>query len=151
IEVPLFSPGRDAVRIQASTTNGESPVKKKLLALGLVVAAGIYLLAGCSADRQTGARLGHVSVRLTDAPGDFDRGTRAAPEVPPTWGGAPDALWDTLKLDPPTPFAFPHPKGGVLARPAEGDAPAGHYTQVRLHLADGSNVVVNGTTYPLKV
>jgi hypothetical protein len=32
-----------------------------------------------------------------------------------------------------------------------GDVPAGHYTQVRLHLTDGSNVVVDGAPHPLKV
>jgi uncharacterized lipoprotein YajG len=61
-------------------------VKKKLLALGLVVAAGIYLLAGCSADRQTGARLGHVSVRLTDAPGDYQQVNSTATATPKARG-----------------------------------------------------------------
>src|SRR5215471_8540505 len=99
IEVPLFSPGRDADRIHASTTNGESPVKKKLLALGLVVAAGIYLLAGCSADRQTGARLGHVSVRLTDAPGDYEQVNLVVTEISLHRDGDADGAWETLKLD----------------------------------------------------
>ena len=34
---------------------------------------------------------------------------------------------------------------------AQGLAPAGHYTQIRLKLGAGSNVVVDGVTYPLTV
>jgi hypothetical protein len=126
-------------------------VKKKLLALGLVVSAGIYLLAGCSADRQTGAQLGHISVRLTDAPGDFEQVNLVVTEVSLHRDGDADGAWETLKLDSTTTFDLIQLQGGVLARLADGEVPAGHYTQVRLHLADGSNVVVNGTTYPLKV
>ena len=126
-------------------------MKKKILALGLVVAAGVYLLAGCSADRQTGASLGHVSVRLTDAPGDYEHVNLVVNEVTVHRDGADANAWETLKLDSTTTFDLIQLQGGALARLADGDVPAGHYTQVRLHLVDGSNVVVNGTAYPLKV
>jgi hypothetical protein len=126
-------------------------VKKKLLAMALVVSAGIYLLAGCSADRQTGASLGHVSVRLTDAPGDYEQVNLVVDQVSLHRDGDSTEAWETLKLDSTTTFDLIQLQGGVLARLADGDVPAGHYTQVRLHLADGSNLVVNGTTYPLKV
>jgi hypothetical protein len=116
-----------------------------------MVAAGIYVLAGCSADRQTGASLGHVSVRLTDAPGDYEQVNLVVNEVSVHRDGDGADTWETLKLDSTTTFDLIQLQGGVLARLADGDVPAGHYTQVRLHLVDGSNVVVSGTAYPLKV
>ena len=42
-------------------------------------------------------------------------------------------------------------RNGVFAQLAVGNVPAGHYTQVRLHLGAGSNVVVDGVTHPLDV
>lgn len=126
-------------------------MKKKLLALALVASAGVYLLAGCSAGRQTGTNLGHVSVRLTDAPGDYEQVNLVVNEVSLHRDGDAEGAWETLTLDSTTTFDLIQLQGGVLARLADGDVPAGHYTQVRLHLVDGSNVVVNGTTYPLTV
>jgi uncharacterized protein DUF4382 len=42
-------------------------------------------------------------------------------------------------------------RGGVLQQLALGLVPAGHYSQIRLQLGAGSNVVVDGVTYPLVV
>jgi len=50
------------------------------------------------------------------------------------------ATYDLMKL-----------RNGVFVTLAQGPAPAGHYTQIRLKLGAGSNVVVDGVTYPLTV
>jgi len=124
---------------------------KRLLAALLVSAAVLPLLSGCSADRQTGAGLGHVTVHLTDAPGDFDQVNLVVDEVSIHRAGPDDAGWETLKHDSTTTYDLLQLRNGVFAMLAVGDVPAGHYTQVRLHLAEGSNVVVNGVAHPLKV
>jgi hypothetical protein len=123
---------------------------KRILALGLVLAAVFYVLGGCSAN-QTGARLGHVTVRLTDAPGNFDQVNLVVDEVSIHRAGPDDAGWETLKHDTTTTYDLLKLRDGVLALLGVGDVPAGHYTQVRLHLTDGSNVVVDGASHPLKV
>jgi hypothetical protein len=133
---------------------GESPVKNRILALGLLAGVGLYLLAGCSADRgmSTGTALGHVSIRLTDAPGDYDEVNLVVDAVSIHRDG-PDSTsgWEALKHDSTTTYDLLKLRNGVFAMLAVGDVPAGHYTQVRLHLGAGSNVVVGGVTYPLKV
>jgi hypothetical protein len=141
----------DAHHIHACTIKGGPSVKTKLLALGIVVAAGLYVLAGCSSDHGTGPSMGHVSVRLTDAPGDYEQVNIVVDQISVHRDGDDAEGWETLALDSTTTFDLIQLQGGVLARLADGDVPAGHYTQVRLHIAEGSNVVVDGTTYPLKV
>ncbi|HKA24316.1 MAG TPA: DUF4382 domain-containing protein [Candidatus Eisenbacteria bacterium] len=42
-------------------------------------------------------------------------------------------------------------QNGVFTTIGEGTLPAGTYTQIRLKLGAGSTIVVDGTTYPLKV
>jgi hypothetical protein len=126
-------------------------VKKQLLALGLVVAAGMYLLAGCSADRQTGASLGHVSVRLTDAPGDYEQVNLVVNEVSVHRDGDGADTWETLKLDSTTTFDLIQLQGGVLRaarrrRRSRGALHAGASAPGRRLERGGER-----TAYPLKV
>ena len=117
------------------------------------LAAPILLaaLASCSKD-PTSAGLGHVSVHLTDAPGDFEHVNLVVTGVSIHRGDEEDSGgWETLTLDSTTVYDLLELRNGVFARLAQGDVPAGHYTQIRLHLGAGSNVVIDGITYPLTV
>ena len=113
-------------------------MKKKLVALALVVSAGIYLLAGCSADRQTGASLGQCLRTPHRRPGDYEQVNLVVDQVSLHRDGDSTEAWETLKLDSTTTFDLIQLKGGVLARLADGDVPPGTTPRVRLHLADGS-------------
>lgn len=116
--------------------------------------AGLALLAalgGCSTDRVTGASgLGRVTLRLTDAPGDYEQVNLVVTGVSIHRGDESSGAWETLKSDTST-YDLLQLRNGVFTTLATGLVPAGHYTQVRLHIGEGSNVVVDGVTHPLEV
>jgi hypothetical protein len=58
--------------------------------------------------------------------------------------------WEVLSQEQHT-FDLLTLRNGVVTTLASGTVPAGHYTQVRLKLGPGSNVVVNGQSHPLVV
>ena len=121
---------------------------------GLAVLALLIGLAGCSKAPTTGG-LGHVTVHLTDAPGDYEHvnlvvtGVSIHRETADTTGE--DGGWESLPQDSTKVYDLLELRNGVFAQIAGGDVPAGHYTQIRLKLGAGSNVVVDGNTYPLTV
>jgi len=58
--------------------------------------------------------------------------------------------WEVLSQDQHT-FDLLTLRNGIVTTMASGTVPAGHYTQVRLKLGPGSNVVVNGQSHPLVI
>ena len=130
---------------------------RPLLALAAVVA--LLALVGCSAT-PTSTRSGTVRIRMTDAPGAYDAVNLVVNQVA-IHRGLPDSLaqggmsdstggWEILS-DRAATYDLMKLRNGLFATLAEGLAPAGHYTQIRLKLGAGSNVVVDGVTCPLTV
>jgi hypothetical protein len=130
---------------------------RPLLALAAVVA--LLAVAGCSA-KPTATTSGTVRVRMTDAPGVYDAVNLVVNQVAihrgPIdslgQGGTMDSTsgWEILS-DRAATYDLLKLRNGLFVTLAEGLAPAGHYTQIRLKLGAGSNVVVDGVTYPLTV
>ena len=117
---------------------------------GLAALAMLVALAGCSKQQSTAARLGHVSINLTDAPGDFEEVNLVVTGVSIHRGDEDSGGWETLKHDTTT-YDLLQLRNGVFTQLGAGDVPAGHYTQVRLHIGEGSNVVVDGVVHPLTI
>jgi hypothetical protein len=120
----------------------------------LLLLSGLVLVAGCSKkDSIVSGQAGSVRVRMTDAPGPFDAVNLVVTEVSihhgetesDTTGG-----WEVLSTTPAT-YDLMQLRNGVFATLGQAMVPAGHYTQVRLKLGEGSTVVVGGVTYPLTV
>ena len=121
-----------------------------LCALLLAVA-----MSGCS-NKATGPGFGTISLKMTDAPGDFQEvnlaiiqvsahlGAESAGEIDSTSG------WQTLRSESMNVDLLTL-RNGVFTTLALAQVPAGHYTQIRLKLGAGSNVVVDGVTHPLTV
>jgi hypothetical protein len=119
------------------------------------LAASLALLAflGCSSSHvgSPAGGMGEVRVRLTDAPGDYDQVNLVIREVAiHRADGDSSGGWETLDHDSTT-YDLLTLRNGVFATLGSALVPAGHYTQVRLKLGDGSNVVVDGVTNPLVV
>jgi len=130
---------------------------RPLLALAAVVA--LLALVGCSAV-PTSTTSGTVRIRMTDAPGLYDAVNLVVNQVA-IHRGLPDSLeedgasdsvggWEILS-DRAATYDLMKLRNGLFVTLAEGLAPAGHYTQIRLRLGVGSNVVVDGVTYPITV
>lgn len=131
---------------------------RKLLLVALAI--GLLAAAGCSTHSPVSSTSGTVRITMTDAPGEFDAVNLVVTEVA-IHRGLPDSLetegvedsvsgWEILS-DVPATYDLLALRNGVFTTIAQGLVPAGHYTQIRLKLGAGSNVVVDGTTYPLTV
>ena len=115
------------------------------------------LLAGCSHSTDRPG-FGTLNVRMTDAPGDFQKVNLVITQVSVRMaGGAMGAAadsdstsWVVLSNSTAT-YDLLTLQNGVFTTIGTGQVPAGHYTQVRLKIGAGSNIVVDGTTYPLTV
>jgi len=94
---------------------------------------------------------------MTDAPGDFQEVNLVINQVSAHLGGGEgqgetDSTngWQVLRTDP-LDVDLLTLRNGVFTTLALAQVPAGHYTQIRLKLGAGSNVVVDGVTHPLTV
>jgi len=135
---------------------------RKLLALAFL--AGLLASAGCSshdtASNPLSGTQGTVRLQMTDAPGPFDAVNLVVNQVAIHRGlpdsreqdGAADSTsgWEILRNQPAT-YDLMKLRNGVFATLAQAMVPAGHYTQIRLKLGAGSNVVVDGVPFPLTV
>ena len=126
----------------------------------LALAAGLLLAAGCSTDSPVSTTQGTVRILMTDAPGDYEAVNLVVTQVA-IHRGLTDSLgcdsipnatdgWEILSDETRT-YDLLQLRNGVFTTIAEGLVPAGHYTQIRLMIGEGSNVVVDGTAYPLYV
>jgi hypothetical protein len=106
-------------------------------------------LAGCGQSPGSPGS-GRVVVQLTDAPGDYEAVNLVVTGVSIHRGDDDTGGWETLSDDTVTVDLLTL-RNGVFLTLADAVVTSGHYTQVRLHLGEGSNVVVGGVTHPLTV
>jgi len=129
---------------------------------GIAVMA-VAVLAGCSDDNSVnGPGFGTMNVRMTDDPGDFDQVNIVVTQVSARLADGADVDttsadslqvedgWIVLDGDTHT-FDLMTLQNGVTRQIATERVPAGRYTQIRLKIGTGSNVVVDGVTHPLTV
>jgi hypothetical protein len=128
--------------------------------LGIVALGLIGAIAGCG-EQPTSVGTGTVRVQLTDDPASYDAVNLQVVEVAIQPGldeagsSGEDSMgdgseWEVLSAESAT-YDLLTLRNGVFATLAVGPVPAGHYNQVRLKLGDGSTIVVDGVTHPLKV
>src|SRR5689334_9121263 len=128
--------------------------------LGLLSALSTMLLllvlSGCSS-KTTGPGFGTISLKMTDAPGEFQEVNLSIIQVSahldgPEAEGESDSTggWQVLRADPMNVDLLTL-RNGVFTTLALAKVPAGRYTQIRLKLGPGSNVVIDGVTHPLTV
>jgi len=119
----------------------------------LALALGLGAWAGCSDSTgpATPSGTGRLTLSLTDGPGEFDAvnlvvvGVRAHRGDEDSTGEWITVCEDTFTVDLLT---LSNGRSIVLA---DTLLPAGPYTQIRLLLGDGCNVVVDGTPHDLEV
>lgn len=135
---------------------------KKLTLKSLFIAAAIsFGLVSCSdddSDGTSGKETANLSVRMTDAPGDYDavlidvqdveieieteaEGALEGDTDGDGWisvGNVQAGVYDLLELT-----------GGVTQLLADTEVPAGYVSQIRLVLGTDNTVVINGESKPL--
>jgi len=112
-----------------------------------IAMAAILLGAGCSSQPNT-VELGTMSISMTDAPAAFDAVNLVINEVSARIDADGSEGWEVLSAEPGT-FDLLQLRNGVFAGLAVGSLPAGTYTEIRLMIGEGSNVVVDGVAHPL--
>jgi hypothetical protein len=124
---------------------------------GVLVVAAILLLGGCQKkgiDTTTGPEgpgTGIISVRMTDAPGAYDAIYIAVDSVRVHLDTGDDMSgWYTISTFPAVYnlLDFTNGKDTIIA---EAPVPTGYYSQIRLYIGEGSNIVDNGSPQPLTI
>ena len=125
--------------------------------LALAVVVGAFAFAGCSGS-PSGPGYGTLSIRMTDAPGDYESVNLVVTQVAAHLadsdhfdGEAADTSGWIVLNDTPATYDLLDLQNGVFVTIGTAKVPAGHYTQVRLKLGAGSTVTVDGIAHPLFV
>lgn len=128
-------------------------LKKNFVLMSVLVTAFIaaFSVFGCSDSTSPEAQQGEVKITMIDAPAAFDNINIVVTRVEIHKAGADsnsgwfvinnnEATYDLLKI-----------RNGASAVIGNKFVDEGHYTQIRLILGAGSNVVVNGIVFSLNV
>ncbi len=110
------------------------------------------LAAGCSKSSPTSSSgSGTFQVNMVDSPGAFDAVNIVVDSVQAHVASSDSTSgWVTLNSTAGT-YDLLQLVNGVNAVIGKAVVPAGHYSQIRLFIGSGSNVVIAGTTYPLTI
>jgi hypothetical protein len=123
------------------------------LAFSLAMTLGVVSwLGGCSDSTDPDLTAsGSLRLYLVDAPGDYEAVNIVVTGIQAHRAGD-DSLsgWFTVAADTDTVDLLQYTDGNVFML-ADSTLPADHYTQLRLMVGQGSNVVVEGQTYPLGI
>lgn len=125
-------------------------MKNSLIIIGVTSLA--LLAAGCSKSSPTSSTAsGTLQVNMVDSPGDFDAVNIVVDSVQAHIASSDSTSgWVTLNNSQAT-YDLLQLTNGVNAVIGKAAVPAGQYSQIRLFLGSGSNVVVAGTSDPLTV
>ena len=131
-------------------------VTLKSMMLAMLVSFGFTSCSDDDSDSPDGERSANLTVRMTDAPGDYDAVLVDVQDVEihveteaelegdtdgDGWvsvGDVETGVYDLLELT-----------GGVTQLLADTEVPAGYVSQIRLILGSENSVVINGETKPL--
>lgn len=125
-------------------------MKKKFVYLTLaVLLGGLATFTGCKKDGSSSANgTTKVQIRMTDAPGNFDKINLSVKEIVLFSAGKPYVFAVTTSIFNILDFRIGTSKPDILV--AEGEMPSGDITEIRLVLNDnGNTIVVNGAEQAL--
>ncbi len=108
---------------------------------------------GCESSSEPDTGTGELKVLLVDSPAAYDEVNIVVSSVAVhTSASAPDndAGWATIN-DVPATYDLLELRNGTSAVLGTNRLAPAHYTQMRLLIGSGSNVVVDGTSYPLEI
>ncbi len=118
----------------------------------LLASFSVLILASCSSsDSNDGTQTSKVSVRMTDAPGDYDQVNVEVLDVKiKSNSETGEDGWVSIGNIKPGVYNLLDLTGGVNVLLADNEVPSGFLGQIRLILGDKNTVVKDGVTYPLK-
>ncbi|HEX7345041.1 MAG TPA: DUF4382 domain-containing protein [bacterium] len=119
----------------------------------LLTIVGALFISGCSEDSSTsdGGGMGQIRMYVLDAPATYEAVNIVVTEVEVHQADADSESGWWVVNDSTATYDLLELTNGANAILADEQLPAGHYTQIRLHLGAGSNVVVDGIPYDLEI
>lgn len=123
--------------------------KHLLIGTAALLVAVFSILSACKKDNNGTGYEGttKVQVRMTDAPGSFDKINLNVKEIVLISDGKPYTLTSTVETFNILDYRIGTSNPDILV--ADGDLPSGEVTEVRLVLNDGNTITENGVTKPL--
>ncbi|ESU19331.1 hypothetical protein FCR2A7T_19420 [Flavobacterium cauense R2A-7] len=124
---------------------------KKYLMLVLIIASFSTFLIGCNDEDDTSTQgTSKVTVRMTDAPGDYDEVNVEVLDVMiKNNSDASEDGWVSIGNIQPGIYNLLDLTGGINVLLADNEVPSGYLGQLRLVLGDENTVVKDGVTYAL--
>ena len=117
----------------------------------MLMTAALLLIGGCSDSPTSPNRMGTLSILLVDAPAAIQQANIAVSRVDVHAAGSDSTSgWFTINNVPAT-YDLLTLRNGASQVLGSRQLPVGRYTQIRLIIGTGSNVVIDGRTYPLQI
>ncbi len=111
----------------------------------------LTLIVGCSDSSTSSSGEGQIRLTLVDAPAAFDEVNIVVTKVEVHAAGtAAESGWITLS-DTTATYDLLELTNGANSVIGDHMLPVGKYTQIRLGIGTGSNVIVDGVSFPLNV
>ncbi len=123
---------------------------RRLYLLGIVVVCIFIIWAGCSKSTRTTSK-GQIKIYLADDPTDFDAVNLVVSQVSVHMADSDSASGWTVICDTTQVYDLLELRNGAMALFADNQLAPGHYTQIRLKVADGSHVIVDSSQYDLEI
>jgi hypothetical protein len=121
---------------------------KYVIKISLIMLAVIFL--ACNEDDSSSEEPARLSVKLVDAPGDYDAVFVDVQDVVVKYNGNLDDEDDVVIGDVNSGiYNLLELTGGASVLLVDDDIPAGNISQIRLILGTNNSVVVDGETFPL--
>jgi len=127
-------------------------IKKTIrLAVFLSFSAAAIFILGCSDSTSSETGQGQLKITMVDAPAGYDEVNIVVTRVEVHKAGADSiAGWFVINNTAAT-YDLLVLRNGASVVLGNNSLDAGHFTQIRLIIGTGSNVVVDGITYPLEI
>ena len=118
----------------------------------LFAVSAFIVLNGCESASEPGSGTGEVKMVLVDAPAAFDEVNIVVSSVAvhTSSNANEQAGWTTIN-DVPATYDLLELRNGMSAVLGTSRLAPARYTQIRLMLDAGSNIVVGGSTFPLEI
>lgn len=124
---------------------------KSLVLRTLLAPMAMFLAVSCSDNDDDKLGTASLTVRLTDAPGDYDAVNVDIQDVQINYGESEEeGGWKSIGNIQTGVYDLLELTGGISAVLADAQVPAGKINQMRLVLGPENTIVIDGETFPLK-
>jgi hypothetical protein len=113
--------------------------------------ASAIIIFGCSDSTSPETGQGQMKITMVDAPAGFDQVNVVVTRVEVHSSGSDSSSGWFVLNDSMATYDLLLLRNGASVVLGNHSLDAGHYTQIRLIIGTGSNVVVNGVIYPLEI